>query len=284
MNHDAIVIGAGLFGSIIAAELRSRDLNVLVIDDMWPGSGSKPAACLMKPSWYAGLGEDVAKPALELLDRLYGVHQIKFKVSLTSANVFWVAPSDILPRTMPWYGSVGHVEAVPGGWQVTAAPLGGGTEDLVCSAPLLVVAAGIWTPQLAQVDGGLKAQAGMAFLWPNMQLDQPFIDPWAPYRQLVAFNRGDGLWVGDGSAIKEENWNQARTDMVYERCARAVGRLGFGDVENGRAVGIFGIRPYSAMKPCYLKEEQPGLWVATGGAKNGTMAAGWCAHQISAAL
>lgn len=284
MQYDAIVVGAGLFGSIITAELRKRDLSVLVIDDHRPTSGSKPAACLMKPSWYAGLGEDVARPSLELLERHYGVHSISFKVSLAKANVLWCEPAVILGATQPWYGSVSHVEAVPGGWQVRAAPLGADQEELVCSARLVVVAAGIWTPHLVPVDGGLKGQAGLAFLWPGLELEQPFIDPWAPYRQLVAFNRGDGLWVGDGSAIKEENWNQARTDMIFDRCSKAIARDECDDVQNGRAIGLYGVRPYSAMKPCYLKEEEPGLWVATGGAKNGTIAAGWCAHQISSSL
>jgi hypothetical protein len=34
------------------------------------------------------------------------------------------------------------------------------------------------------------------------------------------------------------------------------------------------------MKPCYLAEVRPQLWVATGGAKNGTLAAAWCAHEL----
>ena len=35
-----------------------------------------------------------------------------------------------------------------------------------------------------------------------------------------------------------------------------------------------------SLKPCLLEEIRPGLWVASGGAKNGMLAAGWAAHEI----
>lgn len=276
MRYDAIVIGAGLFGSIIAAELRAQGRSVLTIDDRRPEAGSRPAACLMKPSWFSGLGREVTDPSLALLDRLYGVHDLSFRVGPGHATVHWCDPARILVEEPMEARVIGVRRASSGGWAV-----GLGSAALV--VPLVVVAAGVWTPDLVPVEGGLQGQAGMAFLWPREVMDgiEPFIRPWAPYRQLVAFDRGDGAWVGDGTAIKRENWTSDWEHVSYERCASAVGRLGLGDRERGVVRPMFGIRPYSKARPCYLREHQPGLWVATGGAKNGTIAAGWCAHEIA---
>jgi hypothetical protein len=46
-----------------------------------------------------------------------------------------------------------------------------------------------------------------------------------------------------------------------------------------------GHRPYvKGAQPCYLKEHASGLWVVTGGAKNGTIASGWAASELGKVL
>lgn len=267
MHWDAVVVGAGLFGSVIAAALRADGRKVLVVDDQRPEAGSRPAACLMKPSWFRSLGRKVSTPSLELLDRLYGVHDLRFRVGPAHATVHWCRPADILSE-VPVRGRVRSVRAVQGGWSLVAKPGVAHAE-----APVVVVAAGVWTPLLVPVVGGLDGLAGVAFLWPDEKIAEPFVAPWAPYRQVVAFNRGDGLWVSDGTAIRRERWNSEREAASRARCAAAGSFVPPG-------LRMFGVRPYSRSKPCYLKEQRPGLWVATGGAKNGTIAAGWCAHEI----
>jgi glycine/D-amino acid oxidase-like deaminating enzyme len=277
---DTVVIGAGLFGSIIAAKLRSQGREVLVVDDARPGAGSIPAACLMKPSWFSSLGKDVHEPALRCLDELYGVKDLTFKVGPVSTTVHWCDPRDILVGPDVKGRATGVATTAAGGLEVKVRLLEqeGVTTFARIPASTVVVAAGIWTPELVPVEGGLAGQAGMAFLWPDERIEQPFISPWAPYRQLVAFNRGDGLWVGDGTAIKAENWSSAREDASHHRCVTAIGSAGLAPYQR-----LYGIRPYSKEKPCYLREASPGLWVATGGAKNGTLAAGWAAQEIERA-
>lgn len=270
---DAIVIGAGLFGSVIAAQLRSQGRSVTIIDNQEPAAGSRPAACLMKPSWFSSMGADVTRPSLELLDRLYGVHDIKFSVGkVAPVTVHWCNPAKILSEKFV----NGTVYSIVND-NVYYRPAGGSGLCEI-SAPLIVVAAGIWSTTLVPIEGGLKGQAGMALLFTEQAVDKPFIQPWAPYRQLVAFNRGDGLWVGDGSAINHENWTKQREQDILYRCQKATANVGH--PEKGMKK-LFGIRPYTKEKPCYLKELYSGLWVATGGAKNGTISAGWCAHEIS---
>lgn len=268
MSWDAVVVGAGLFGSVIAAALRAEGRRVVVIDDAQPEAGSRPAACLMKPSWFTSMGKDVHEPSLTLLDRLYGVSDLRFRVGPGHATVHWCDPATILSET-PLVSRVVRVRPDGLCWELVLRDQNPITTDLV------VVAAGIWTPLLVPVEGGLDGQVGIAFLWPGETIEDPFIRPWAPYRQLVAFNRGDGLWVGDGAAVRREKWTDARADQSEQRCRSAVSRMCAPHPQP-----LFGVRPYSRMKPCYLCEHAPGLWVATGGAKNGTVAAGWCAHEI----
>lgn len=271
---DAIVIGAGLFGATIARALMAEGRRVVVIDDDRPLSGSKPSGCLMKPSWFSGLGKDVYTPALELIDRIYGIRDLKFRAGIGVASkevtVHWAPANsqnglDILrakvTKVLP--GRVCFLREIDDG------PLIGEV-----SAPLVVVAAGVWCRELMEVDD-LTGKQGASFTWSREPGSfENFIRPWAPYKQVVAFQVASKVWVGDGTAIKPENWTQERFDKSLRRCSDAAergGRLWEASV---------GIRPFSKVKPCLLEERAPGLWLATGGAKNGTVAAGWAAHKI----
>lgn len=274
---DTIVIGAGLFGSVIAAKLRYDGHDVVVIDSYEPNAGSKPAACLMKPSWFSGLGKEVHEPSLQLLDQLYGVMDLQFRVGLVKTTVHWCKPSDILQVPEVDAKVMGVVPAAKG-YDVTVRYLGTNRVGTF-HAERVVVAAGIWSAELVPLNTKMTGQMGMALLFTEQYIEEPFIHAWAPYRQLVAFNRGDGLWVGDGTAIKQENWDEAREREVMLRCQKALCNVGHPS-EGMRS--LRGIRPYvKDAKPCLLEELSPGLWVATGGAKNGTIAAGWCAHEIA---
>lgn len=268
--HDAVIIGGGLFGQVIARGLRRQGRDVLVLDNREADAGSRPAACLMKPSWFSSLGKDVYDPALHILDELYGLCDLEFvtRPKLVRVKVHWVPPSEILG------GRARNAQAV----RVDSGLVVLETGEAITTR-LVVVAAGIWTerllPQYRQVG-----QKGVAFRWSDAHIPQPFIQPWAPYRQLVAFNRGDGLWVSDGTAIKAENWTLERLDVSRLRATKSVSRHIAGRWPSDIMTGI---RPYAkGHKPCLLEEVEGmrGVWVASGGAKNGTLAAGYCAHII----
>ena len=278
MYYDAIIIGAGLFGQIINKKLIAQGRKTLMLDSNRDMAGSKPAACLMKPSWFHGLGKDVYKPALETLGDLYDIQDIKFTLrpmktggKIGSSTVHWINPAHILSGEVT-AGNVISIDANCVSW----SNLTSGGIHLDC-AHLIIVSAGIWTenllPQYKQT-----AQRGVAFLHPDRQLlKEPFIYPWAPYRQLVGFDRGDGTWLSDGTAIKAENWTSAREWNAYERCTKATGQH-----PHTIMSALHGLRPYAkGHKPCLLEEARPGVWVASGGAKNGTLAAGYCAYEIA---
>lgn len=277
---EIVIIGGGLFGSIAAAALRKDGHDVTVIDARKDGAGSKPAACLMKPSWFSSMGKDKFGPSLELLDEMYGVQDLSLRVGPLSSTVHWCDPAQILQPADIY----DEVEAIQ-------CPVGSDRHILVLKSGLfieaktVIVAAGVWSNILAHVPG-LVGRAGVAFRWSDMQLAEGFVKPWAPYRQTVGFNISPTeVWVGDGSAIKPENWNEARQAQSYARSSTAIGREGYGDLALGRARALYGIRPYIPdAKPCLIKENLPGLWVNTGGAKNGTIAAGYSASVLREAL
>jgi glycine/D-amino acid oxidase-like deaminating enzyme len=274
VSVDVAVIGAGLFGSIIAKSLRKLGRSVTVIDDGRPERGSGPAACLIKPSWLATFGRKDVEAALAHLDSLYGVQDLSFRVGAgLRATVHWCRPDAILgPPDIA--AKVQGLRPFGREYLVTlAAP----KRDIRCH--VVIVAAGVWTGLLVR-SVPVTGQAGMAFLWRQGKIETPFIKVWAPYKQLVAFNRGDGLWVGDGTSILWNNWNEERAAVSEKRCKQAIGT----PVPPER---LFGVRPYVRLggtKPCYLEEVKPGLWVATGGAKNGTLAASWCGLRLMEAL
>lgn len=270
------VIGTGLFGSIVARHLTELGHQVTTIDSRDPHAGSGPAACLIKPSWLNSLEKPQIEASFSLLDRYYGVTDIPFTVNggLTSV-VRWVNPARIL-RSPDYPAQVASVtySAVQDGWAVNFA------GQPPAAPPTLhfdgiVVAAGYWSFSLLGMKDQMVGQAGCAHLYDG-QIEKPFIKVWAPYKQLVGFNRDpDHIWIGDGAAIKRENWNEDHRVKNRIRCDSSRP----GPAPHFRS--MFGIRPYvKDAKPCYINEVQDGLWVVTGGAKNGTIAAGWAAHFV----
>jgi glycine/D-amino acid oxidase-like deaminating enzyme len=279
MQFDAVIVGGGLFGSTIAQELRSQGRRVEVLDRGEPLAGSGPAACLMKPSWFAGLGEEVYKPALETLDQLYGVRDLPFAVHvgarIATQTVHWVNPRHVLTHDKR------HCSVV----SVAAGRVGLSNGETI-EARHVIVAAGVWTETLLR-QYAQGWQRGMAVLYPEARAmgvrEEGVIKPWAPYRQLVGFDRGDGVWVGDGSAIRHDNWSAAREEQILARERKLARRL-IGPTLPLEAQ-LQGLRPYwKGGRPCLLEQVEPGLWVASGGAKNGTLAAGWSAWRLGREL
>lgn len=282
---DVLVVGAGIFGSVIGAELERIGRDVFYIDAQRPMSGSRPAACLMKPSWLSKMGKEAYQPALDTLERLYGLETKHFLTRPLGREVtaYFIPPSKILGHGKAVKGHVSHIgHENLGSTRIKGRPLAKMKLDTGLwnvRANLIVVATGVWTDKLfphVEVTG----QAGAALTWANTTIDRNFISLWAPYRQLVGFNGWESgtAWCGDGSAILTKNFNKERIAVSAVRCAKAMA-LPLADART-----LVGIRPYTKKVPCYLEEALDGVWIATGGAKNGTVAAGWAARQISKAV
>lgn len=282
----AVIIGGGLFGQLIARGINEKvGWHATILDDKQPHAGSAPAACLIRKEWCGKLGEGVYEAGTQWLDERYTTY-VKELVQFPNRTLAvpgkrisatWYDPKQLMPYELLEYKAT-HLERLNGRWGVHGRWINDPVLDWdIVPADLVVVAAGVWSQALVpDVDLQLQGKAGVAYLYPKVQ--QPgFIVPWAPYKQIVGFHRGDGYWVSDGSAIKPENFDAARRQQSFERCA-------LGPKESsGQALDfkeLYGIRPYTQELPCFCKEVAPKLWVAVGARKNGTLLGAWCAKRI----
>lgn len=277
MKYDTVVVGGGLFGKIISRALARQGQAVQCIDNHNTLRGSDPAACLMKPSWLSKLGKELG-PCLELLDDLYGVTDIDFRMGPAHTKVHWVDPAYVLYPS----GDVGvshangTVEGIGGDVDGKIAARWRDSEnweeqETMCDS--IIVAGGIWSTQLVpSLRGRMDGRWGVAIRTPG-QIEEPFIKPWAPFKQLVAFNIDDQhIWCGDGSAWK----HYPTEERIYTSVTREVAAVNASTHEQ-----MVGVRPYvKTPDPCLLEEFGPDMWVATGGAKNGTAAAAWAARRL----
>lgn len=274
---DVIIIGAGLFGCIIAKQLMAKGLDVAIIDNAEPMAGSRPAACLMKPSWFSSMGKENYTPAMETLESLYDVKTIEFKTGAGKANVKWIDPESIL-KSAQHVDSAEKIDTVTNRgdhWTVEY-----GEEWTLMGAKKIILAAGVWCNELLEASdlpivSNLSPLTGTSFTAEGKT--EAEIKPWMPYKQIVKFNiEPNRIWVGDGVSLK--NYGMFQLNRSLQRCANFIDQLSCESMKasTGHRPYIKDIKP----QPCYLKEHAPGLWVVTGGAKNGTIAAGWASHQL----
>lgn len=272
MHYDVIIVGAGIYGQVIRAELTRLGLRPIVLDprehpDCPFGPGSAASGNLMKPSWFAGLGKEIHEPALETLSRLYPVQEVTARLRPTglTAKVLWIPPERVLEWDHVTRARVTKVE--PG-----RVELEDGREFL---ARWVVVAAGVWS-QLLLPDLKLSSRVGASFRAQG-QLEEAFVLPWAPYKQVVGFNCSPTeFWVGDGTALVPTSLTEERLKKSIQRCGAAVGW------PTTKLRTTVGARPYApkAPKEGILERRDKGLVVATGGAKNGLILAGHAAWRV----
>ncbi len=261
---NVLIVGSGLFGSVAAALLKKNRIKFRIFDDGREGSGSKPAACLIKPSWVAGLGSAIVEPALETLDDLYGLRTLSFRTRALPVNLLWVPPSSILshaPRRE-------RVMEVGDGWIATEKRVWRG---------LVLVAAGIWHSALCP-GPRIRALTGAALVYAGAPKTNQ-LSIWAPYKQALSFERDPGLtWFGDGTSILKDNWKDSRITDSRKR-ARTHG------LTEAPAYVLVGHRPYCPEhRRGYFAQVYPQTWCVTGGAKNGTVLAAYYARKFLEAI
>lgn len=279
------IIGAGLFGQLIATGLKAAGHYCMILDSREQGAGSPPAACLMNPNW---IGKDVMPVGMEFLRKHFMVRTTvlrqPMKHSVKEVTAYRIPPQEILGQNRVHDFKVTRPPEFDGEqWHVTGDlridELK--SEYMSVRSDAVIVAAGIWSQKFVpKHELNLMQRGGSALLFDKMDVPPEagqFIIPWAPYKQVVGFHRGDGFWVGDGTAKKFHS----DEDMVasYRRCLDVaktdplVNRVAMPEQ-------LFGWRPYVKEKPCFLNEVEPKLWVATGAAKHGTILGGWCASKL----
>lgn len=272
--RDAVIVGGGLFGSIAARALRHAGMDVELIDDNRPMSGSRAAGCLMRPSWLSSMGNENVNRSMKLLDGLYGLKLVELNAGPVKVACDWINPDFILsePRR------IAKVTAVAQGRVAFVSNKANGHSLAIeeIEARNVIVATGHWVPELVP-DTEVIGKVGMSVRL-SAPPDDNRISVWAPYKQLVRFRAPGGFcWAGDGSAIIKANWDRERWRQVRNRIVTFAGD---GELREG-------VRPYvKTPNPADLRRvlpeapHGPSLWTLTGGGKNGTAAAGWAAAEL----
>jgi glycine/D-amino acid oxidase-like deaminating enzyme len=287
---DVIVIGAGIIGATIAKAFTAKGREVLLMDANLSMPGTAPSGGHMRPQWFGNLKTGY-EPAMGLLDQTWGVIEEEYLVYPAKSRrqlkgvgqprgevVYRVDIDQVLayPRTLAQAISIGGAEERP---VVYYRQLGvPDAETEAEHARLVVVAAGLWSDQLIR-ELEIKGKVGVSFRIGG-HLAQPFIKPWAPYRQIVAHQQeGDKIWVGDGTALLTKSWKPDQSTLCWTRCSEAVQDQA--DVLTMPQARL-GVRPYceTGGDPCLIHRASKRVWAVTGSGKNGTIAAGWAALRL----
>jgi len=273
-----IVVGGGVTGLVIAGHLALTGEEVTIVDDGRVGSGTAASGFLLRPSW-AG-GADFGK-VMEVLERLCIVDVLDFTIYPVGKVVKVHRAVPKMPGVLgvEWLtGKVAQVEKRKEGFWVDIRT---GTRPWSLVADRVVLATGSWANELLPKELQLKLETkvGCSFTW-RSPVGRNFIKPWAPFKQVVAYNipGQECCWAGDGTAILERNWSQDNIEVCAERVS--------GELNKKRQLGTItiGRRPVVKGSKWYCEEVSKNLWVATGGGKIGTTAAALSALKIAESL
>lgn len=279
---DAIVVGAGIIGTTIAEALR-KHMQVLVIDAHKPMSGTKPSGGHLKESWFGGMKKEEYEPAMQLLDEIWGLKVEEFYVSPVGAKtkVYRVDTDKVYTKHI--VGEVVEYGATRNGYEVIIRQ---GTKGAIYQCTYLVFATGAFdVGWLGKQQPSIKSKQGISFRMKG-KLSRPFINPWAPYKQVVAHQQTpDSIWIGDGSAILEANWDEDRTQSCLVRCNKALGKKLVVYRENPpdpleHRMGLRAYCDHSKSDPCLFQQLGSNVFLVTGAGKSGTISAGWSARKI----
>lgn len=252
---NVIVVGAGLFGSITAKVLQNAGHSVILLDSRKKFRGSKPAACLMKPSWMSSVNY---KEPMSLLDKLYGVETLKFDIlGPVKADCYWVNPRSILLDS-DLTKIKEEVIQVGDGFVIT--------EEKTYTG-IVIVAAGIWSEEILKKSGfaspEIRSLVGSCVLGEGV-VKTPTIKIIGPYKQAVWFSRSDNeTWFGDSTSILQKNYSEEHTDRTAQRAL---------DIAKIYGKSVVGYRPYvKGTNDGVCEKLADKLYLSTGGAKNGTI-------------
>lgn len=253
------IVGGGMFGCVLKDFLAIAGVESTIIDMGKKHSGTSASGNITKPSWVTGLGDD-AKRAYEDLDQVYGLDKFSPEVALgKTIDLYYVPRWRFLQRT-----DIPAMAVEVGDGYVKTEIMGEGKSQLLEGT--IVVCAGVWCDELVEMPP-IDRMMGISAIYYEPKGFKPQFKVWAPYKQAISYAEGNHVWYGDGTAIKQANWDTAKRTHEFLVRAEKYG------LTNPMGMSM-GLRPYvKGHKNGYLAQVHKNTWVNTGGGKNGIVLA-----------
>lgn len=260
---NVAIIGAGVTGSVIARVLQNAGHKVAVIDDARDHRATPASAGIIHPNWVGAFSKTEVDNGLVLLHELYGLRVVTFPDNTVARQ--------LSPRQYLWP----HGKIVP----FKVSRLNGMDIELsdgrVMHPTYTIICTGCWANELAGYKiPPVRTTAGTAFLYAHTNIAGPILKTWAPYKQIMVFNRDeDTIWAGDGTSILPKNYTEERKQASLERIRNAVGFTPTSSVTGWRPAVV-------GQKGGVCDKIASNTWVVTGGSKNGTIFAAIAANRL----
>jgi hypothetical protein len=281
---EIIVVGSGIMGATIGEAFRKMEnRDVLIIDDRRELAGTPASGGSVTPAKLTGLTDELVKPVLVTLEKLWGLRKENFvlkpTMGLLKYDVFQT-DTRLVHNVDQMLGTViGYKKS--GSYFKVQVKVGDDIVTQTCS--VLIICTGAFGKELlpeVYPDNTLTSKVGVSFRFDG-KIKQAFAEAWTPYKKIfvhpILKENGDWeTWGCDGNTIIQPNWNDGYVQAAKTRIMKAMKS----DIQPYRT--IVGLRPFhsSGEKPCYLKEIEENVWVATGAGKFGCIAAGWAANEL----
>ena len=285
MVTDVLIIGPGLFGSMIAKVLRNNlpSLKVILIDRKDEYSASKCSFGLFKQGWYDKIKTE-AEISIPILKEHTKLRQVEvFDMDKLETEMFYhVDPNSILNEDVI-YGDVIRIDTDSIQYLDENKD-----KKLILARRMIIVAAGVKTYDLLKLNGFLAGNLDGywgAVMTYKKNIDISRIQTWAPFKHSIALKLDESNFkFGDGSTVKNIKKQDPRIEKVSDRMIRNAQKLlGISDLTQIISVQE-GIRPYlitpKGSKPRYIEQHSKKIWSATGGAKNSTLLSGYIAYEF----
>jgi glycine/D-amino acid oxidase-like deaminating enzyme len=282
MKVEAIIIGAGLFGSMTSKFLRSKNTDVLLIDSDEVFAASKCSFGVWKEGWINKSISDKVNISLPILDKMIGITTIDYfnQDKNIEDKMFKIDCSKILDERNKEYFLNAKVDSVSN----NVVTLQDGTK--ITATKAVVIAAGVYTDILLEKSGykpiDIDSYWG-ATLDFKMNIDISRYKTWSPYKQSVLLKLDENKFIfGDGSTVKNPKPNDKRVKMAGDRLVQhAIDLIGLSSAMEHITSVKEGMRPYLPKgNHDFVVKRDRNLYTATGGAKNSTILSGYVAQEL----
>ena len=293
-KFDFLIVGAGLFGSLTAKYLADKKYSVLLIDSVEPLAASKCASGIFRNGWIKKIKDkaDISLPIVKKYTKIKSINLFNKTSGETESysqidvnGILEIKPSKFLTFHNAKLDDIAYDEN--GVCDKAFIQLIDGEYQEIEIGKALIITAGFYTDNILKEFElepiGLDASWGITYTI-AYNLKTPFIETWAPFRQLYGYPMERGgktvTYFAGGVGIKNPNGEEDK------RIDKSVERMNQQAAENGLPVDKIieineGVRPYlKDVNSSMVVQRGKNIFAAAGGAKNSSVLCGYVAFRL----